>query len=147
MPENNVDLQGVSISPVRPKIKVGSQTTIDIAMRNNIGSIPVGEAEVHITIDARFLNKPSNVKAIGGEWALQTAIQTKDNKYELFFVNSLGEIPVDNQKIHGFKFTVKGKKPGTAAITLSSSLSPNATSNDVDGANQPASCEVIVLSK
>lgn len=140
----NVDLQAVSISPRKPRIRKGTQTTIEVVMKNNgPDTIPTGEATCHITVPGDILLKPSGFKPMGKQWALQV-IKPQDGRYEMYFKNTAGPIPVDNTNMYGFKFIVKGRKKGVCTITLASSLSGTATSGDVDGANQSVSTEMIV---
>lgn len=138
-----VDLQAVSVDPLRPTISVGSQTTIVSNIKNNgPDNIPVGEAVVHITVNGKYLNKPAGFKS--DRWELDTIYTNSVSKnYEVWVRNSKA-VGVNEPGWPGFKFTVKGKTVGSGDITLTSSLSGNATASDYDGANQSARTVLII---
>lgn len=141
-----VDLQAISIAPTKAAVKVGSQVTVKAYLKNNgPDPIPAGEATAIVTVSSRFLNKPYGFKAIGGGWKLQ-GIKKETGSYNLFLV-STADIQKDAPKLEGFSFYVKGGRPGVGDITMATSLSGDATSGDVDGANQSASTQIIVNPK
>lgn len=139
---NQVDLQTVSIDPLSPSIKKGSQTTIFANIKNNVGVIEKGGAKIHCTINGQYLSKPNTFRSVGIKWKLE-AIKTQNGNHELFAVNA-EPIPTGQLRFPGIKFSVRGKAIGVADITLVSSLSADSQSSDVDGANQSARTQLIV---
>lgn len=138
-----VDIQVVSIDPVKTEIKKGSQVTIYANIRNN-GPDPVlrGECKLHATINGRFVNKPTNFRSVGTKFKLEIIKKEGDN-YELFAVNTAA-MPVNEPGFPGVKFSVKGKAKGIVDILINGMLSATSQSSETDGNNNDARTELIV---
>jgi len=134
----NVDLQGVSIDPIQPKIRVARQTTVKSFLKNNVGVIPKGEATCHITVNGKYLHKPGNFKS--DHWLLE-GVKIEQGNYEVFCKSKK---QMKEGELTEIAFTVKGKRVGTADITLASSLSGDSKNWDIDGLNQSVRTELIV---
>ena len=143
----NVDLQAVSIDPTVSTIGVGSTGFIVVSMKNNGPSvIPVGEATATVTLSSVYLNLaiPFGFADACGQWSYLGNVPGAGT-FNLFFQNNAGPIPVGGAPC-SFQFRVAGKAvtPVPSGITLASSLSPGATTSDVNGTNQGATTEINV---
>jgi hypothetical protein len=146
----DVDLQAVSISPSLPSISVGQTAFIQVSMRNNGPSaIPMGEATASITFSSVYLDfglpaLPVNFSDPCNNWTYLGNVPGAGTN-NLFFQNNGGALAAS--QTCNFQFDVRGKS-GVAGsnnlITLASSLSPTATTNDQNGTNQSASVELAV---
>ena len=145
----NVDLQAVSIDPSPGSLVVGATGQILVTMKNNgPAAIPMGDATAQITLSSVYLDLGVPFNFVGcGQWTYLGNIPGAGT-YNLFFQNNGGAIPAfpNPGNTCTFQFDVKGKAgtPAPSGITLASSLSATATSNDVDGSNQAATTEITV---
>lgn len=133
-----VDLQAVSIDPIKSQIRVARQTTVKAYLKNNVSTLPAKDGTCHITVNGKYLHKPANVKS--AHWLLQ-GIKVEQGNYELFLVTKKQIKEGESTEI---TFTIKGKRTGKADITLASSLSGNSLNWDIDGFNQSVSTQIIV---
>lgn len=143
----NVDLQAVSIDPSSPTLAINQVGQIVVSMKNNgPNPIPVGDATCQITLSSVYVKLaiPLNFTDACGQWTYLGNVPGPGT-LNLFFQNNAGAIPVGGP-FCSFQFNVAGNAvtPAPSGITLASSLSPTATTSDVDGSNQAATTEINV---
>ena len=144
----DVDLQAVSIDPTLSTIGIGQTGSIVVEMKNNGPSaIPIGEATATVTISSIYLDLgiPFNFVNSCGQWSYLGNVPGAGT-HNLFFQNNAGPIPVNGPACM-FQFNIGAKlleTPIPSGITLASSLSPGATTSDMNGTNQGATSEINV---
>lgn len=147
MPSPQVDLEITSIDPSTGgnPIKASQSFNLHLAVKNNGPDvIPAGEALVQITLSEKSITIPRKRNFESQFFSFLGAKRTPGagGNIDLFF-QSNEDIPVN--EVDELIFAVKAGEPSVSHATAVSSLSATATSSDVNGTNQSASCELVIV--